>query len=73
MPDLLPITVGPSIGPVFVRGDTKRDHYAHELAETCSLTDRVFQDTSLTVNFGFADYKYSNSIAVNVIPAHEPV
>ena len=44
MPNLYAVTAGPALGPVYVKQE--REQYAPELGETCSLTDRVFQDTS---------------------------
>jgi hypothetical protein len=73
MPALLPISLGPLIGPKFIPKKKKRDHYAHELAETVSLTDRVFQDTSMTVHFDFIDYKFSNPFVVKAVPQAEAI
>ena len=73
MPRLEPVIVGPSIGPEFVPGEKKRDHYPHELAETCSLTDRVVQDTSLHMTLGYVEYKFTNPLVVTAIPAAGPV
>ncbi len=46
MPEIYAVHASASIGPVYVAGGKPRDQYSHEMTETCSLTDRVYQDKS---------------------------
>ncbi|HEY5259910.1 MAG TPA: hypothetical protein VIJ46_04610, partial [Rhabdochlamydiaceae bacterium] len=46
MPDISAIKASASIGPVYEPNRKPRDQYSHEMTETCSLTDRVYQDKS---------------------------
>jgi hypothetical protein len=78
MPNLYAIPAGPALGPVYVKQD--REHYAPELGETCSLTDRVFQDKSSQQKLHFEqhpwqppnvrliDYIYPNPLPVQALP-----
>ena len=56
-----------ALGPVFAK-KKNRDHYSHELAETSSLTDRVFQDRALGITLPFRDYKFSNPAQAHSVP-----
>ena len=46
MRDLYAVQASQEIGPIYIQTRQKqdRDYYAHAVGETCSLTDRVFQD-----------------------------
>lgn len=72
MSALHPVAATPSIGPVFVKGEV-REHYAHELGETASLTDRVFQDKSASVQLKFRDYQHANPLKVAAPLDHDVV
>jgi hypothetical protein len=74
LPCLYSVAAGPTIGPVFAEQD--RDHYSHELGETLSSTDRVFQDKSSQQKLNFqphdwlpegtpmVDYRFANPLPV---------
>ncbi len=80
MPNLSPLIASNALGPLYNKPEEKaRDHYSHEMTETCSLTDRVYQDktsflkiTTLDTKTGFRipapDYLYANLRAVDQIP-----
>lgn len=70
MSDLAPVVAGSTIGPLF-RYKERRKHYSHELAETCSLTDRVFQDKSLPTKPDFLDFRFPNPFVVSATPSLE--
>ncbi len=63
------VTVGPSIGPLYIKKE-KRDQYAQVLSETCSLTDRVFKDSSSKQTLRFTDYVYNNPLKTNSMPSY---
>lgn len=44
IPDLYALLASPALGSIYIRQD--REHYALEVGDACSLTDRVFQDKS---------------------------
>lgn len=78
MPEFTPVVAGLAIGPIYVKQD--REHYAPEVGETCSLTDRVFQDKSSQQKLHFeqhpwqpqnvrlTDYMYPSSLPVQASP-----
>lgn len=78
MPSLYALTPSPAIGPIYIKQE--REHYPPGLGETCSLTDRVFQDKSSQQKLNFqlhpwhapgvrlTDYAYSNPISVQAPP-----
>lgn len=78
MPNLYQVQAGPSIGPIYLKKE--RDQYPPELGETCSLTDRVFQDKSSQQKLHFqphpwqapgermTDYIYANPCPVEAFP-----
>ena len=83
MPNLYPVPASPELGPIYVKQD--REHYPPELGETCSLTDRVFQDKSSQQKLNFqlhpwqapgerlTDYVYPNPLPVQAPPNHQAV
>lgn len=78
MPKLDALFAGLSLGPIYSKQE--REHYAPELGETCSLTDRVFQDKSSQQKLQFTyhpgqspdvrltDYIYANPCPVQAVP-----
>lgn len=79
MPNLYAVQVSLNIGPIYAGGQ-EREHYAPELSETCSLTDRVFQDKAsqqklafqqypwLSPEVSLTDYLYTNPCPVQASP-----
>lgn len=63
------VAVGPSIGPVYIKKE-KRDQYAQVLSETCSLTDRVFKDSSSKQILQFNESVHKNPLNTNALPSY---
>lgn len=63
------VAVGPNIGPVYIKKE-KRDQYAQVLSETCSLTDRVFKDSSSKQILQFNDSFYNNPLITHAMPSY---
>lgn len=63
------VALGPNIGPVYVKKE-KRDQYAQVLSETCSLTDRVYKDSSSKQILQFNDSVHNNPLNTNAMPSY---
>lgn len=64
MPEIYAVQASASIGPIYVAGGKSRDHYSHEMTETCSLTDRVYQDKSSQIKITALDAATGTRISV---------
>jgi len=72
MPDFGAIIAGPNLGPIFVKQEKQpREKYAHEQGETCSLTDRVYQDNGSNQKLNEVDYEHAEQEIVKTIPKHK--
>ncbi len=70
MSNLSKINADPKIGPLYVKPLKKgsRVQYAPEHGETCSLTDRIFQDNSSLQRLNKKDYIYKNPHKTKKLP-----
>ncbi len=73
MPELSPVSATPTLGPEYDSREKGRDQYSHALAETASLTDRVFEDTASLQKLTFEDFTYPNNLEVDEILTKEEI